>query len=307
MAKNIVMTGATGFIGRRVCAALLERGDRVTALSRNPGRAQQTLPGVDRCVLWSPGVAGAWCDCLDGADAVLHLAGESVAGRRWSAAFKQQVRESRVRGTRDIVEAIVRADTPPPVLISASGIGYYGDSGEETVTEHAQPGHDFLAEVCQAWEAEASRAAADGVRVVLLRTGLVLSRDGGALPRLARPFSLYVGGPIGSGRQWFPWIHIDDAVAAILHCLDSPRLQGPVNLVAPDMTRNRAFCAALGGALRRPSWLRVPGFALRAGIGPFAETLLGGQRAIPEQLQASGFAFRHPLLDEALASIYPHP
>ena len=304
MAKRIVMTGATGFIGQRVAAALLARGDAIVLLSRHPEQAKARFPTAERCLLWAPGLEGAWRTAIDGVDAVIHLAGESIAGKRWNAAFKQRLRDSRVRGTRDIVAAIAQAQRKPELLISASGIGYYGDSGDAFDSETAPPGRDFLAELCSAWEAEAMEARQSGVRVTVFRTGLVLARDGGALPRLALPFSLLAGGPIGSGRQWFPWIHAEDMVSALLSCVDTPALAGPVNAVAPQQCRNDEFCAALGKALHRPSWLRVPAFALRLAAGEFADSLLGGQRATPDALLANGFRFRYPRLDEALASLY---
>jgi uncharacterized protein (TIGR01777 family) len=307
MATRIVITGATGFIGQRVVSALRDLGAGLVVLSRHPDRAARELQPVERSLLWLPGVDGAWREAIDGADAVIHLAGESVAGKRWTPAFKRQVLDSRVRGTRDIATAISRAGTPPPVFISASGVGYYGDTGDALMTENAPHGAGFLAEVCRDWEREAFNAESAATRVVLLRTGLVLAHDAGALPRLAVPFSFFAGGPLGSGRQWFPWIHADDAIQAILHCLHAASLRGPVNLVAPQLVRNSEFCSALGHALHRPSWFRVPAFALRIAVGGFAETLLGGQRAVPEALLTSGYTFRHPRLDEALASMYLRP
>jgi uncharacterized protein len=301
---HVVVTGATGFIGMRVVAALRERGDRFTVLSRHPERALATVPGAARALLWSPGVRGAWMGAVDGCDAVLHLAGESVGGRRWNAAFKRRLLESRVLGTRDIVRAITEAKHKPALLLSASGIGYYGDAGEARVDERSPAGSDVLSDICRAWEAEALAARTAGVRVVTPRFGLVLARDGGALPRLAQPFSFFAGGPLGSGRQWFPWVHVDDAIAAILHCMDTAPLDGAVNVVAPEPVRNKDFCAALGKAMGRPSWLRVPAFALRLAVGEFADTLLGGQRASCDALRESGFAFRHPALEGALASLY---
>ncbi|MBL0176553.1 MAG: TIGR01777 family protein [Ignavibacteria bacterium] len=301
---RVVITGATGFIGGRMVTALTARGDSITVLSRHPERALAAVPGAERALLWSPGVHGAWAGAVDGCDAVIHLAGESVGGQRWNAAFKRRLLESRVLGTRDMVRAIAEAKRKPALLLSASGIGYYGDAGEARVDEHSPAGEDVLANICRAWEAEALAAREHGVRVVTPRLGLVLARDGGALPRLALPFSLFAGGPVGSGRQWFPWVHVDDAIAAILHCMDTAALDGAVNVVAPEPVRNREFCAALGKAMGRPSWLRVPGFALRIAVGEFAETLLGGQRASCDALLSSGYAFRHPLLDEALASLY---
>ncbi|MBI5647710.1 MAG: TIGR01777 family protein [Ignavibacteriae bacterium] len=300
---HIIMTGATGLLGKRIYAALRARGDSVTVFSRHPERAAGVFPDAARVLLWSPGMPGAWREAFDGADAVLHLAGESVGASRWNAEVKRRIRESRVEGTRAIAEAIGAAARPPRLLLSMSGVGYYGDTGDNRAAETAAPGDDFFSQVCAAWESAALAARGAHTRVAIARAGVVLAREGGALPRLRTPFMFFAGGPFGHGRQWFPWVHIDDAVAALLHALDTVEVAGPFNLVAPDEVRNAEFMNALGAALSRPAFLRVPAFALRLAAGEFASALLTGQRLAPETLLATGFQFRFPQLPHALQDL----
>jgi uncharacterized protein (TIGR01777 family) len=289
---TVAITGATGFIGRALARALLERGDHVIALSRDPGKARAALPGVEAAP-W--GGAGS---VLPPCDAVVNLAGESISGR-WTTDKKRAIRDSRVEGTRLLVEAVARCPEPPETLLNGSAVGYYGDRGEEALTEESGPGEGFLAEVGFAWEAEALKARDLGLRVALLRTAVVLGRGGGALPQMIRPFRMGLGGSLGSGRQWFPWIQLDDEVGLILHVLDNG-IEGPVNLAAPGLTRNSDFTKALGRALGRPTVLPVPSFALKAVLGQFAETLLASQKVIPEVAQRTGYGFRYPGLELAL-------
>jgi len=297
---NITLTGATGLIGRRLVRALRDRGDTLTVLSRSPDRARTTL-GVD-AELWDPMTGPAPTAALAGRDAVLHLAGEPVA-QRWNDRVKQAIRESRETGTRHLVEglAAVAQDARPRVLVSSSAVGYYGRHGGERVPESTPPGDDFLAAVCVAWEREAARAGELGLRVVAVRTGVVLDADGGALAKMLTPFKLGVGGPVAGGDQYLPWIHVDDLVALYLAALDGEDWQGAYNASAPEPVTNQAFGKALGRALHRPAILPVPGFALRLLYGDMAEIVTEGQRAVPERALAQGFAFRHADLDEALA------
>lgn len=291
-------------MGAALAAALRDRGDALVVVSRDARRARAL--GVAATVeadLQSP---GAWTAALAGADAVIHLAGEPVAARRWSAHQKQLVRDSRVETTRVLVEAIAAAptDARPRTLITASGSDYYafapdGEFDDDEVTERDGPGDSFLARVCRDWEGEAHAADRLGVRVVCMRTALVLG-PGGALPRLTAPFKLFIGGPLGSGRQWVPWIHRDDAVRGYVAALDDERYTGPINLVT-DSVRNADLARALGKALHRPSWLPVPGFALRAAVGEFADYLLHGRRMVPARLRELGFSWTRPTLDRALA------
>jgi hypothetical protein len=302
---KVAITGATGFIGTPLVAALRARGDEVIAFTRDPARAQ--LQGV-RLVEADLEQPGAWQDAVAGCDAVVNLAGEPVAGKRWDARQKQRLRDSRVETTQHLVEAIAKTDPRPRVLVSASGADYYpfamaevADFDDDEVTEADPPGEDFLARLCKAWEGEAFTAEPLGVRVVTMRTGLVLGAHGGALAKMTTPFKLFAGGRIGSGRQWMAWIHLDDAVAAYLAALDDARYRGPINLVT-DSIRNSDFSKQLGGVLHRPSWLPVPAFALRAAVGELAETLLNGRRVVPAKLRELGFTWKHPELREAIAS-----
>jgi uncharacterized protein (TIGR01777 family) len=237
------------------------------------------------------------------ADAVINLAGESIAAKRWTHAQKVRIRESRMLATRSLVAAMQRPSTPPPLFISGSAVGYYGPLRDEIVTESRGPGSDFLADVCRQWEAEAMGAPG---RTVCIRTGLVLERDGGALPRMLPPFRIGAGGPVGSGRQYWPWIHRDDWVRLVDWCLRTPGLAGPVNLTAPNPVTSAAFARALGRALHRPAFVPAPGFALRLVLGEMADALLlSGQRAVPAKADQLGFTFKYPELDAALNAIFP--
>jgi uncharacterized protein (TIGR01777 family) len=285
---RVTVTGASGLIGSRLVQALRERGDEVTTLSRNPARGVQ----------WDPATP-APADALNARDAVVHLAGENVA-QRWTPEARKRIRESRDLGTHNLVRGLERADVRPKALVSASAVGYYGHAGDERLTEDAPPGDDFLAQVCVAWENEAQRAEQLGLRVVRIRTGVVLDAQGGALGRMLLPFKLGAGGPVAGGRQYMPWIHADDVVGLYLAALDDPRYTGPVNASAPEPVTNREFSKALGRALRRPAIAPIPGTAIRALYGDMAEIVTEGQRAVPAKALALGHAFQHPDLDEAL-------
>ena len=295
---RIILAGGSGFLGRALADHLARAGHAVTILSRGAGRAG-TTGGAVTVRAWAPdGLAGAWADVVDGTDVVVNLAGESIGDGRWTPDRKEALLSSRVLATRSLVAAMAAASRPPRALVSASAQGYYGDRGDEELTEASAPGHDFLAGVCVAWEAEARKAEALA-RVVLIRTGIVLARDAGALPKMLLPFRLFGGGPIGSGRQWLPWIHRDDAAAAYVAAVHDDRYRGPINLVT-DSVRNRDFSRALGAALHRPSWLPVPGLAVTAAVGELAEYLLHGRRVVPARLRELGFAWKRPVLAGAL-------
>jgi uncharacterized protein len=297
---QITMTGATGLIGGRIVRALGERGDEVTVLSRDPQRARAAL-GVD-AVAWSPLDGPAPAAALASADAIVHLAGENVA-QRWSPAARDAIRATRVTGTRNLVAGLREARATggaARVLVSASAVGYYGPHGDERVDESAPAGDDFLAGVCAAWEHEAQAAAELGLRVVTVRTGVVLARDGGALARMLTPFRLGIGGPVAGGRQYLPWIAADDLVALYLAALDDERFTGPVNGSAPDPVTNSAFSKALGRALHRPAIAPIPGFAIGLLYGDMAQIVTTGQRAVPARALELGFAFAHTDLDAAL-------
>ena len=300
---HVVVTGATGFVGRPLVRSLLARGDSVTVLTREPGRAAERLSAGCAVAPWrdDTGVEPA---VLRDAGAVVHLAGAGIADHRWTDGYKRTIRESRVATTRSLVTAIgaLPSAARPRTLVSASGVGFYGDRGDETLDESSAPGTGFLPEVCIAWEKEAFAAVDLGVRAVALRTGVVLDPHGGALAKMLTPFRLGVGGRVGSGRQWMSWITLDDLVALYVFALDRPELSGPVNAVAPTPVTNAEFTRALGHALGRPTVLPAPAIALRAALGEMAGLLLEGQRVLPTRARAAGFGFRHPELSGAFAA-----
>jgi uncharacterized protein (TIGR01777 family) len=302
---RVTVTGATGLIGPRLVAALHDRDVQVTVLSRDPQRAARRLNGDGHtpieAVAWDLMSEPAPSAALSGRDAVIHLAGENVA-QRWSAEAKRAIRESRVTGTRNLLAGMGAAQEPPRALISSSAIGYYGARGEEPLDEDAPAGGDFLSEVCVEWEAEAAKAAGLGARVVCVRTGVVLDKDGGALEKMLPPFKLGVGGPVAGGRQYISWIHRDDVVGMMLAALEDERWSGAVNATAPEPVTNRDFSQALGRALHRPSLLPVPGFALQLLYGEMAEIVTEGARVVPAKPLVLGYEFAHPQLAEALSS-----
>jgi uncharacterized protein len=294
---RVTLTGATGRIGGALVAALHGRGDEVTVLSRNPDTARTTL-SVD-AVAWRPESEPAPVEALAGRDGVVHMAGEDVA-QRWSDDAKRRIRSSRELGTRNLVAGLRAADARPGVLVSSSAVGWYGARGDERVDEDVPAADDFLAEACAAWEREAAAAEALELRVVRVRTGIVLDRHGGALAKMLPFFKLGVGGPVAGGGQWMPWIHLDDVVGIYLQALDDPAWSGPVNATAPEPVTNKEFSRALGRALHRPAFAPVPGLAVRLLYGEMADIVIHGQRAVPARTEALGYGFRHPALDEAL-------
>jgi uncharacterized protein (TIGR01777 family) len=297
---RIVLAGATGFIGRPLVSSLLAEGYDVAVLTRRPDSA--SVPAGARAVGWDGATVDSWSMELAGAAGVVNLAGASIGRYRWTSARKREIVRSRVETTRALVEAMarLRPGERPGVLVNSSGIDYAGDSGDTVVTELAPPGSSFLARVCVEWEAAALGGAALGVRVVTVRTPLVLGRGAVALRLMALPFRLFGGGPLGSGEQWFPWAHLQDTVAAYRLALADDHLRGAVNLAAPDLRRQRDVARELGAVLRRPSWLPAPRTALRAVLGEQADLLLHGQRAVPARLTEVGFRFAQPNLREAL-------
>lgn len=298
-ALRVTVTGATGLIGPKLIDGLRARGAEVTVLTRDPARARSRLGEGVEAVGWDLMSEPAPPAALSGRDAIVHLAGEPVA-QRWSAKAKQAIEESRVRGTRNLVEGLTLAEDRPGVLVSSSAVGYYGPHGEEPLDEDAPPGADFLARVCVEWEAEARRASELGLRTVLIRTGVVLDSSGGALAKMLPPFKLGIGGPVAGGRQYIPWIHADDVLGMMITALEDERWEGPVNATAPTPVPNRDFSRALGRALGRPSVMPIPGLALRALYGDMAEIVTTGARAVPAKALVLGYQFRHAELDEAL-------
>jgi len=297
---RVTVTGATGLIGRAVVAALRDRGDAVTALSRDPDRARSVLGEGVTLLAWPDPKGGPPpSEALAGHDGVVHLVGETVS-QRWTDEAKREIRDSRVLSTRNLVAGIAAAEPRPRVLVSASATGWYGPRDDEPVDEMAPAATDFLAQVCADREAEARAAEQHGVRVVPIRTGIVLTEAGGALARMLRPHRLGVGGPIASGRQFVPWIHLDDEVGAILFCLDDERVTGAVNLTAPEPATNKQLSKTLGQVLNRPTLGRVPGPILKLALGEGAKVLTTGARVIPRRLQELGYEFEQPELEGAL-------
>jgi uncharacterized protein (TIGR01777 family) len=296
--KSILITGGTGFIGRPLVRALLERGDTVGVLTRRTGL---TLPRGGHAVHWDPSTPGPWLREVSTHHALIHLAGQQAVGARYSVVVKQSIAASRIDVARMLVDAMADAERRPDVFVCASAVGYYGPRPpEEAVDESSAAGDDFLADVCKRWEAAAREAEPLGVRVVRARFGVVLGRGGGPLERLALPFKLFAGGPIGSGKQVLSWIHVDDAVRAVLAALDDSHLRGPVNVVSPHPVTYAELAECIGAVLRRPSWLRVPAVALRLLFGEGSRPMLGGQRVFPRVLESHGFAWRYPTLRAAL-------
>lgn len=298
---KILVTGATGLIGRSLCRSLTNDGHVVSAVSRSPGKPQ--LLAVAELHQWDTQAGPLSPAALDGVDAVVNLAGEPIDARRWSDQQKRMIRDSRVVTTRNLVEGLRSVDRKPGVLVSSSAVGFYGDRGDDQLEEASPVGRGFMSEVCEEWEREAGRATELGMRVVQVRTGVVLSAEGGALKKMIGPFKLGVGGPLGSGKQWFPWIHVKDIVGIFRHAILTATLAGPVNGVAPQPVTNGEFTRELGRALHRPAFLPVPEMALRVLMGEMSAVLFGSQRVVPNAALASGYEFHYPLLASALVDL----
>jgi uncharacterized protein (TIGR01777 family) len=299
---HIVIAGGSGFLGSALARTLAAEGHQVSILTRQR-QGNATAETHSALVQWTPdGTAGHWATVLNGANALINLAGESIAAKRWSPAQKQKLRDSRILATRSLTKAIRQVARPPAAFISGSAVGYYGNRGDETITEASPPGTDFLASVAKEWEAAANDVASI-TRVALVRTGIVLDRQGGALPKMLLPFQMFVGGPVGPGTQYMPWIHKDDWVRMVSWMITAEAARGPFNATSPSPVTNAEFSQALGKALRRPSLLPAPAFALRLALGEMADALLlSGQRALPMRATDLGFSFRYSNIDEALAS-----
>ncbi len=295
-----LVTGATGFVGPRLLRLL----DSPVVVSRSPERARRAVGNLAGPIFrWDPMREPLPAEALEGVDVIYHLAGESVAEGRWTAAQKARIRESRVIGTRHLVQGIKQVDRKPSVLVSASAVGYYGNRGDEELTESAAPADDFLAEVCVAWEREAMAAEQLGVRTVTARTGIVLGAGGGALAKMLTPFKLGAGGPLGNGKQWMPWVHVADLARLYVHAADTPSINGPMNAVAPNPVRNSEFTKALGRQLHRPAFMPAPYLGLRLLFGEFAQVLFASQRVIPQVALETGFVFQYPDIASALREI----
>ena len=299
---KIAIAGATGFVGSRLVTQLQAQGHQVIILTRSPQQASNRF-GQAQIVGYNPLKSGEWQQSISGCDAVINLAGEPIAEKRWTPAHKRSILDSRQLGTQKIVEAIELATVKPQVLINASAIGYYGTSETSKFDETSPAGTDFLAEVCTAWETAAQAVTANGTRVVILRLGIVLGENGGVLGKMLAPFSAFVGGPIGSGNQWFSWIHRDDVVKLIIAALNDTKMQGVYNATAPNPITMTEFAQTLGTVMNRPSWLPVPNFALEAMLGEGAIVVLQGQQVVPTRTLAQGFNFQYSTLKPALMAI----
>lgn len=295
---KILITGATGLIGQRLTQALLNQSHHITALTRSPQRATKILGPQVEMLNSLDGLSS-----LDGFEAVINLAGEPIADKRWTAAQKQKLCDSRWQLTAQIAELIKASAKPPSVMISGSAVGYYGDQGQALVTEERSPHQEFTWQLCSRWEALALEAQSANTRVCLLRTGVVLSSEGGALTKMVLPFRMGVGGPFGNGQQYMPWIHIDDMLNAMLFLLNQPSLKGPFNMVAPTPVRNQQFSEQLAKVLHRPCFMRVPAVAVRCLMGESAVLVLGGQQAVPQRLIDAGYQFRYSALQPALEEV----
>jgi uncharacterized protein len=298
---KVAVTGGTGFIGSRLVERLQAEGHQVLLLVRNAQKAQQRFPKAE-IVSYIPKVSGPWQQAISGCDGVVNLAGEPIANR-WTENSKQEILESRQLGTQKIVEAIAQANPKPSVLVNSSAVGYYGTSETAVFNETSSPGKDFLAEVCQAWEAEAEKVKASSTRLAILRTGIVLGPGGGVLARMMFPFQLFAGGPLGSGNQWVSWVHREDLINLILKALTDPSMAGVFNATAPNPVRMSELCQILGQIINRPSWLPVPDFALALLLGEAAQVVLEGQQVQPQNTLSKGFEFQYPTLQAALKQI----
>jgi len=304
MAKTVIISGATGFIGTVLCRELAARGYAIVVLSRNPEKGATHFGSQVTVVGWDARSAAGWSEYAEGAQGIINLAGENIAAGRWTRARKKKILQSRLAAGTAIVEALGQVSNKPRVVIQASGIGYYGNRGDQLLDENASSGTGFLADVARDWERSTASVEAMGIRHVIIRTGIVLGPDGGFLSRVLLPFRLFMGGHMGNGRQWLSWIHIKDEVDAMCFLLEKPDLHGPFNLCSPNPLVAQDFFRALGKTMGRPSWLTVPGFALRSMFGQMAEELiLSGQRALPKRLLEAGFTFRYPEAEMALRDI----
>ena len=303
---KIAISGATGFVGSRLVERLHTEGHRILVLTRNPTFAQKVFPSPAfpnlEIIAYTPTVSGTWQDAIAGCNGVVNLAGEPIAEGRWTPERKQEILNTRKLGTQKIVEAIAKANPRPSILVNTSAIGYYGTSETASFNEDSASGNDFLSQVCQEWEQEATKVKDTNVRLVILRFGIVLG-NGGALGKMITPFKLFAGGPIGSGQQWFSWIHLDDIVGLIIQSLTKSTMEGVYNATAPQPVRMNDLSTTMGNVMNRPSWLPVPGFAIEAILGDGAKVVLEGQQVLPKRTLESGFEYQYPNLQSALTQI----
>ena len=301
---KVIVAGGSGFVGYALIKKLLKDGHSVVALTRRRD-AFKNLPDHRLTVEWWDGkFVGTWAAQVEGADAVVNLSGEGIADKPWSIERKRLIKASRLEATHAVTSAIARCLKRPRVLVNASAVGFYGPVPDGDMTEASPKGKGYLADVCADLENEAKKAEALGVRVVLMRMRVALEKGGGAIQKMTTPFKLYAGGPLGSGRQWFPWVHRDDVLGTVLFAMQNGALSGPVNVVAPESLTMKQFCQALGKSMNRPSWAPVPGFVLKLLLGEMSSMLLTGQKAVPRKLQDAGYSFQYPVADAALTAIF---
>ena len=303
MNKRIVITGSTGLIGRKLACELIQRGDKVIIFSRDVEKAKSIIPKAEEYVEWNYKTPSVWTKYFENCDAVIHLAGTNLFAKRWNNSFKKEILESREVSTKNLVEAIGKSQNKPSVFISASGVGYYGNGSDNILSENSSSGNDFLADVCKVWESEAAKVEAYGVRNVRVRTGLVLSPDDGALKQMLPPFKYFIGGPLGNGKQWASWLHIDDIVGIYIHAIDNKEISGAVNAASPNPVRMKEFAKTLGKVLNRPSFVSVPKFMLRIFVGEAAEVVTASQRIDIKKLLNSRYQFKFNELENALNNL----
>jgi hypothetical protein len=303
MLKKIIITGATGSIGRNLAQRLLARGDEVTVFTRNPENAKNKIINGFKYIKWEYEHPGVWTDELNGIDAVVHLAGANLGANRWNEKFKKLAYHSRIISTRNLVEAIKLVEQKPKVFITSSAVGYYGNRFDEVLDENSLAGNDYLANLCKDWEKEAQKVEQYGVRRVSLRTGLVLMKDDGVLKQLLLPYKLFIGGPLGNGRQWFPWIHINDVIGIYLNAIDNENVKGPVNVASSGIVRMNEFAKTFGKVLRRPSIFPIPKLAMKIVAGEVADYAVMSQRISVEKILTAGYKFKFENLEKSLRDL----
>jgi uncharacterized protein len=299
---KIVIAGGSGLIGKSLVNELAARRHNVIVLSR--GTYDTSFSNKITIEKWDGRTLGDWCKAIENADVIINLSGASIAGSRWTIHRKKEFFESRINSTRILAQAVSMAITRPSVFLNASAVGYYGNTKDIEVNENSQKGAGFLSDLCGLWEQEALNIRKSGLRIALLRTGVVLDKNGGALKRMIFPFKVFAGGYLGSGQQWIPWIHIDDLIKSVIFIIETESLKGPINLTSPDPVTNRIFAKNLGKILHRPSWFPIPSFLLRMILGEMASVILEGQRALPAKLLSAGFTFTYPAIEMALTDIF---
>ncbi len=303
MNRKIIITGATGLIGKRLAGELIRRKEHIIIFTRDIVKGREIFPDADEVVEWDYRKTEIWLSKLNGVDAVIHLAGANINGKRWTESYKQEIYDSRIISTRNLVKAIEQSENRPEIFICASGINYYGNKGEKILDENSEAGNDFLADVCKQWESEAAKVENSNVRRVSIRTSPGLSTEEGALKEMLLPFKFFVGGPLGNGDQWFSWVHIEDLVRVYIFALDYTQLKGPVNVSSPNPVRMKEFAKTLGNVLHRPSLFKVPEFVLKIVAGEVTHAIIASMRIKPQKLLDAGFEFKFENLDDAVIDL----